>query len=657
MGVSTLMRTFTAAALLLVASAAFAANPSSRTGVRMAFDESTGLTVLFGGQTAPDSGTVQSYELDDTWVWTGVRWVQRFPAHKPAGRNSHVLVYDSLRTRMVMFGGRSGLNDLNDTWVYDNNDWTQVLTAGNPSPRLFTGAAYDRDRDRVVLFGGSHSELDSRNAVTVTNYYDTWEFDGSDWTRVATDGPQVVRPLLVYDESRKTMFMVAETDKFEPRMYSYDAATHAWNAVNPATMPPCVNQSAVSYERSTGTLFLDGGVCVTGTLTSSTTEEAWRYDGTNWTKLATKTAVLRTTNSAMTYDAVRNVTLQFGGTIAYGGPYSGTWAFDPSLATDTVQGDWVPFETNAAVPGPRSLAPMEADPVNRVAYLLNGLNDASGYTDFWMYQNGGWSKIVAENTPACGTPFTAFDTDRLKLVATCNDGSTFEWDGTAWKTFADLKTKPTYRQFAAMVYDPSLKKTVLYGGYDTANYIDNTWLWDGTAWTEQKKKAASARALTSMWFDPILKKTVLYGGIGRPRPSDRLQRYNDMWSLDANGWTEIKPAKLPTTRYGAQVAVNPESGRTVLFGGLRLDTDDKGIQKQVYANDTWEWDGSTWTALATNNAPPPRENAAFVYDYSINRFVLYGGYAGYYLSDTWWLQGNTWQVVPEQTKKARAVRR
>jgi hypothetical protein len=207
-----------------------------------------------------------------------------------------------------------------------------------------------------------------------------------------------------------------------------------------------------------------------------------------------------------------------------------------------------------------------------------------------------------------------------------------------------------------MVYDQSLKKTVLYGGYDDSNYVDNTWLWDGTQWSEQKKRAAPARGLTAMWFDPVLHKTVLFGGIGRPHPQDRLQRYVDMWSLDSNGWTEVKPSTLPTTRYGAQVAVDPRTGHAILFGGLRLDIDSKGLQKQVYANDMWEWDGSSWKQLTTNGSPTPRENASMAFDYGRNNFVLFGGWSGYYLSDLWLLDGDTWRVIPETLKRQRSVR-
>ncbi len=664
MSVTTLRRFLIVAALLLPAQALLAANPSARTGTRMAYDESTGYTVLFGGVTAVDAGTILAYEPTDTWLWNGSRWLERYPAHNPFGRSSHVMVYDSARSQVVLFGGRTQNTDLNDTWVFAHNDWAQITTSDAPSPRSVSGAAYDRARGRVVLFGGALTTVTTTaggaSSSTVTNYYDTWEFDGTNWTKVADNGPNVVRPLLVYDEAHSQMLMIAEDVNFVPAMYAYDSSAHTWNQITPATMPPCVNEAGVVYQRSSGTVLLVGGTCVTASFSSSTVEDAWQWDGTTWTKVPTKTAIVRVTNQAIAYDANRNVTIEFGGTQAYGSPRSATYTFDPSVV-DTANdppaylADWTFTDTNSSPPGPRSLAPMAADPVNRVVYMLNGLTDGGSFTDFWMYQNGGWQKITADGTPACGTLFAAFDTDRSKLVAVCNDAGTFEWDGTAWKTFPDLKTKPPFRRFAAMVYDPSLRKTVLYGGWDEANYVNTTWLWDGTSWTEQKNNRAPSRSLTAMWFDPILKKTVLYGGIGRPNPQDRLDRYNDMWSLGNNGWTEIKPSTLPTTRYGAQVAVDPRNGHALLFGGLRLDVDSKGLQKQVYANDLWEWDGSNWTQRTTGNTPPPRENGAMAFDYGRNDFVLFGGWAGYYLSDTWLLDGDTWTVIPERTGRQRSV--
>ena len=175
------------------------------------------------------------------------------------------------------------------------------------------------------------------------------------------------------------------------------------------------------------------------------------------------------------------------------------------------------------------------------------------------------------------------------------------------------------------------------------------WTWDGTTWAEvAKSKRPNLRALASMWYDPITKRTLLYGGIGRKGTDSRLERFADMWSFDVKDWTQMKPAATPGTRYGAQLAVNPLTNRAVLFGGLRLETDDKGLQKQVYAGDTWEWDGTTWRQLQTAGAPSPRENSGMAWDYQGNRMILFGGWSGFYNSDTWELRdGNVWRVFAE----------
>jgi hypothetical protein len=65
------------------------------------------------------------------------------------------IAYDSGRNRLVLFGGE----DLNatrvaETWEYDGTDWSRIQTATFPNPRRAHAMAYDSTRDRVVLFGG-----------------------------------------------------------------------------------------------------------------------------------------------------------------------------------------------------------------------------------------------------------------------------------------------------------------------------------------------------------------------------------------------------------------------------------------------------------------------------------------------------------------------
>ena len=99
-------------------------------------------------------------------------WLEITTASSPSDIDAHAMVYDSLRGKVVMFGG-----DLSETWEYDGVNWTQVTTASSPSALYQHAMAYDSVRGKVVLFGG----LDDYSLVN-----DTWEYDGVGWTQVAT---------------------------------------------------------------------------------------------------------------------------------------------------------------------------------------------------------------------------------------------------------------------------------------------------------------------------------------------------------------------------------------------------------------------------------------------------------------------------------------
>ena len=630
---------FLVCAALLTAPALFAAEPSGRTATRMVWDAKTTHMILFGGSTKIDAGTRLSYDLNDTWEWTGDHWVQRYPANAPKGRSFQTMAYDTNRSRTLLFGGKSGTTSTNaayynDTWMFDGNDWTQINTSNQPSVRFYSGSTFDPVRDKWVLYGGTFVTADGK---TTTNLTDTWEFDGTTWTQRATNGPAVIKPILVYDTQNNRIVMMATDDKNVVHMYTYDPAAATWTELTPATKPSCVDDAQMVYQTHDNTIVLFGGVCTD----STTAGDTWEFDGTDWKKVADANDPDRLAAEAMSYDASRQQTVMFGGTLAFGTPTGVThiylshkWSSPPTPKT----------------PAPRSLFSFVTNPDDKLIWLYGGMNDSSLAAEFWQFQNGAWSRLSLTDGPtACGTPNGAYDSDRKKLVIVCADATTFEWDGNAWKQFKDLKPLPQTRNFSSMSYDPSIKKTVLFGGFGNVNYIDETWTWNGATWTRVKKNPPTSRALASQWFDPTTKKTMIFGGIGRKTSEDRIQRFDDMWSFDGTSWTQLKNvATLPTARYGAQVAVDPRSGKTLLFGGLVLEVNG-ATQSQVYSDDLWSWDGTTWTKLTpTGTNPPPRENGALAYDPSTNQMTLFAGYSGFYLSDLWTLDAkNTWNVMAE----------
>jgi hypothetical protein len=631
---------------LLAAGGAFAAAPSGRYQSRMVWDTAIHRAVLFGGSGAIDAGTKVAYELNDTWEWTGIRWVQRFPVHNPPARAGESMVFDTLRNRVVIFGGRLMKTNLNDTWTYDGTDWTQLQTASTPPVRELSGAAYDVDRDRVVLFGGTLQtySADGRT-LPESQLHDTWEFDGSTWRQILTDGPAVLKPFLEYDRVRKqTVMLGVDAKGVTTLMYAYDAAGAKWNQVAPATLPACAIEGAMTWQSSNNTILFTGGTCPTAALT----EDTYEWDGTTWNKIDLLVFAGRYFGLALTYDPDHQNAVMFGGAPPVGALLSETFTYASQI--------WLKIG-DLDYPVPRSLHLFASDPVLNVIYLFGGRNDATEFFDFWIYQNGQFRPQTASNQPTdCSSPIGAFDTDRQKLVVVCAGSTTWEFDGTTWTQYDSSKTAPPFHKFASLAYDQTLKKIVFFGGFDTVSaYLDQTWLYDGTTWTQVKKNPAPSRSLAAMWYDPTLKKTVLYGGLGRLTPTDRLIRFSDMWSFDGIGWTEIKPATTPGMRYGAELAVDPKTNHAFVFGGIRVDIDAANIQTQVYANDMWEWDGTTWTKVTTATTPPPRENGGFAVDPIRKELVMFGGYSGFYLSDLWSFSNGKWTQVIEVLTRRRAA--
>ncbi|MBV8516609.1 MAG: hypothetical protein JO197_04320 [Acidobacteria bacterium] len=632
------------ASLVFLTTSSFASNPSPRANARMAYDVANANAVLFGGQSAFDPGTQLSYDSNETWIWGGNRWTQRFPAHQPPPRTAHTMTYDSLRQRVVLFGGRRSptvikgpITFYNDTWIWKNNDWTQVDTGNAPEPRAFSSMAYDPQRDRVVLYGGSHLAADG---TTVEQYYDTWEFDGTTWTKLTTTQPQVIKPLLTYDPIRKEIIMLGAKSDVSTVMYRYDGATQTWNQFTPtapAILPPCVNESAMAFSEHAGGILLNGGLCST---TTPAADETYFWNGSTWTKLTTS-GNSRTTGTAVADDPLRGQVIFFGGTTLTAAPTSATYLYRDGTYN---------FIVNPTRPSPRSLARMATDPANGTVWTVGGLDEfSSGYLDdLWGYRNNQWTLTTPATSPGiCISPAAAFDTDRQRLVVVCSGTDIFEWDGNAWHSFGTLKPAPALRRFAGLVYDQSLKKTVMFGGYDDTNsaYRQDTWTWNGSAWAEVKNARPPHRGQMQMWYDPLRQKTVIYGGLGRPNVDTRVTRYDDMWEFNGSGWTKINTTSTPGMRFGAQLTVDPRNGKVLLFGGLVSEVLSESSSRQSFANDTWQWDGSasTWTKLEPANAPSPRENGAMAYDPVANELVLFGGYAGFYFSDVWAWDGNNWK--------------
>jgi hypothetical protein len=231
----------------------------------MAFDVVRRRAVLFGGNNG-------STFLNDTWEYDGITWIQANPSVSPPNRFEHTMVFDSARSRVVLFGGQGpGVGQhRNDTWEWDGTTWTQRMTPVSPTLRTFNGLAYDSGRDRVVMFGGYFAVGTAAN--------DTWEHDGSTWVQRS-----------------------------------------------PATVPVGRHRLAMEYDSARGRTIMYAGFH----FGFATYADTWEWDGNDWMQRAPLTSPPAREVHALCYDPFLRRVLAFGGRGQGNVLLGDTWAYGP----------------------------------------------------------------------------------------------------------------------------------------------------------------------------------------------------------------------------------------------------------------------------------------------------------------------------------------
>ncbi|MBI5480216.1 MAG: hypothetical protein HY906_15230 [Deltaproteobacteria bacterium] len=614
----------------------------------MAYDSARDRLVLFDGHEPA------------TWEYDGTRWM-KVTVEGPPWRIVTAMSYDSARARTVLFGGWYSVGTTDDetasfwspartdTWEWDGERWTLVDFQGPPD-MAWPAMSYDSHRGVNVLHSGGGQR-------------DTWEWDGVLWRRAATGGPGLLFANMTYDEAHARSVMVGFSGY---PMGAFGPFTFLWDGTewtSPALSPHLGYWPAMSYDGARGRVVLAEGLGKT-----------WEWDGSAW-ELRDAPGPSVYEAMALAFDTARGRSVLYGGNERSGppnlimpliNPSADMWAWDGETWAE------VPFEGLSERPGAR----LFYDEALGRTTLFGGA-DISGHQpgDTWAWDGDAWSAVADAGPPPrldCAASYDATRKVGLVFGGWAGDrdlGDTWAWDGTTW-TLASAAGPPP-RSRSAVTYDRARSRIVLHGGVNTimpqadggvprpewpvvpprVTFLDDTWVWDGTAWESLGVAGPPPRSGHALVYDEARDVVVLFGGYAEdPGAADGgvVGRYlSDTWELGTAGWVR-RPVWGPGPRESHTMVYDHLRRRTVLFGGCRPDGDScKAL------GDVWEWDGNVWLQVQAEG-PGPRRCHSMAWDRQRGRAVLFGGSTehGATTSDTWELYGVAepcWRGAPEGT--------
>jgi cysteine-rich repeat protein len=256
-----------------------------------------------------------------------------------------------------------------------------------------------------------------------------------------------------------------------------------------------------------------------------------------------------------------------------------------------------------------------------------------------------WTRIQQRSPPPFNDPAMAFDPIRGEAILFGDNTfstQTFKLN-TAW-TIANPTLQPVGRTGGAMVFDAARRVIVLVGGDDPDNAftsLSDTWTWNGREWNLANIEAGLQRARAGLAYDAKREKVVLFGG-ARKRQLPAPLFFDDTWEWNGASWTKVETTVRPSARADMAMAYDPSREVTVMFGGIAAN---------IRNAETWEYDGTSWTQKFPPVSPPALDGAQMVAYHG--KLLLFGGSAatgiGGARNDTWLYDGVTWEKLPANT--------
>jgi hypothetical protein len=297
-------------------------------------------------------------------------------------------------------------------------------------------------------------------------------------------------------------------------------------------------------------------------------------------------------------------------------------------------------QLTAAGPTPREDHTWTVDGDGGVAYLFGGRDGTTVHGDTWAYDlaAGRWTELSPAMSPPARFGHEAVWIDDVGLVVFAGQAGPSFFDdlwaydpgSNAWTELDAGGAVPTARYGTCAAVGPDGRLWISHGFTAEGSRFSDTRAYDfaGGTWTDETPAGPRPveRCLHGCWWTDAGALT-LYAG-----QTTGITALDDGWTLRDGGWARID-SSLPDARN--LYAKARRDGSTLVFGGQAVDGS--------YLGDLWSLPDDEMRAVALSPAgdgPSGRAGAELIVDAERDRALLFGGRTeGGALDDTWFLSG------------------
>lgn len=539
--------------------------------------------VTFGGSVSTPSWTNETWSLD--LETDPPSWSQLSPTGTPPpARAACSAIYDPLRDRMIVFGGRAAGWNYHDVWELrfaPTLEWVEIVASNPPVGRAFHAAVYDSQRDRMLMCGGDSA---------LTAFDDLWSLPLSgqpDWIQLTPSGTgpgPILGHALIYDSTADALVVYGGSDAFyggacSSDVHVLDLGTEVWSVLSPTGNIPSPRffHSAL-YDPVRSQLIAFGGFTA-GQVAHFNDTWALALEGSPAWTLLHQPSGLGPASTEMLYEPVGDRLLTYGADGVAAG------ALRQMLLTGS---EWTDVPTTGVPPSPRSDASMTYDPV-RGRYLLFGglISGPVMVNEVWALDLSStpptWAQLAPSGPipPARAGHFAAYDSERDRLVVYGGQAiyglpipENFLED--VWAlSLSDLQWtqlfptgSPGRRTGKVAVYDLQRDRMVIYGGteYTGGATYGRADVWalslETPAWTELSPTGSPPLGSPRAAYDPLRDRLVMWPTAFSGLP---------VLLLEGPAWTHLPIAEPePSGGSYSSVVYDPLRDQVLVFSNLEL---------------------------------------------------------------------------------------